>query len=364
MSHKNHYIIIMAGGIGSRFWPMSRASFPKQFHDILGRGRTLIQETFERFAAFIPPENIYIVTNEAYYDLVKAQLPAITDHQVLLEPVGRNTAPCVAYAAYKIRKQDPQASFVVAPADHLIAKEEVFREAIELALDACEKQQMIMTLGITPTRPDTGYGYIQFIEDEEARGYYQVKTFTEKPELKVAQAFLESGDYVWNGGIFVFSWPTIQQAFESYLPDMAEAFAALTEDYYTAAEQEAIAGTYASCQNISIDNGIMEKADKADQVYVIPADFGWSDLGTWGSVHDNSDKDLHHNAVHSQAILYDAGSNMIKTTKEGKLVVVKGLKDFIVVDTEDALLVCHKDEEQFIKQIVNDLKGKWDGKFV
>jgi len=364
MSHKNHYIIIMAGGIGSRFWPMSRSTFPKQFHDILGRGKTLIQETFDRFTAFIPPENIYIVTNEAYYDLVKAQLPAITDHQVLLEPVGRNTAPCVAYAAYKISKNDPDASFVVAPADHLIAKEEVFRNAIELALDACEKQEMIMTLGITPTRPDTGYGYIQFIEDEENRGYYQVKTFTEKPELEVAQAFLESGDYVWNGGIFVFAWPTIQKAFESYLPDMAEAFAALEDAYYTTAEQEAIAETYASCQNISIDNGIMEKADKADQVYVIPADFGWSDLGTWGSVHDNSDKDPHHNAVHGQAILYDAGSNMVKTTKDGKLVVLKGLKDFIVVDTDDALLICHKDEEQFIKQIVNDLKSKWDGKFV
>ena len=364
MSHENHYIIIMAGGIGSRFWPMSRSTFPKQFHDILGRGKTLIQETFDRFTAFIPSENIYIVTNEAYYDLVRSQLPDITDHQILLEPMGRNTAPCVAYAAYKIRKRNPEASFVVAPADHLIAKEDVFRDAIELALDACEQQEMIMTLGITPTRPDTGYGYIQYIEDEEDRGYYQVKTFTEKPELEVAQAFLDSGDYVWNGGIFVFSWPTIQKAFESYLPDMAEAFASLKEAYYTPAEQEAIAETYASCQNISIDNGIMEKADKADQVHVIPADFGWSDLGTWGSVHENSDKDPHHNAVHGQAILYDAANNMVKTYKDGKLVVLKGLKDFVVVDTEDALLICHKDEEQFIKQIVGDLKGKWDGKFV
>ena len=181
MSHKDHYIIIMAGGIGSRFWPMSRSTFPKQFHDILGRGKTLIQETFERFSAFIPEENIYIVTNDKYYDLVKAQLPQITDHQVLLEPVGRNTAPCVAYAAYKIQKQNPNATFVVAPADHLISKPQVFREAVELGLSACEEQDMIMTLGITPTRPDTGYGYIQFIEDEQNRGYYQVKTFTEKP---------------------------------------------------------------------------------------------------------------------------------------------------------------------------------------
>jgi mannose-1-phosphate guanylyltransferase len=364
MSHENHYIIIMAGGIGSRFWPMSRSTFPKQFHDILGRGKTLIQETFDRFAAFIPPQNIYIVTNEGYYDLCKAQLPGITDDQILLEPVGRNTAPCVAYAAYKIRKINPQASFVVAPADHLIAKEQVFRQAIELALGACEQQEMIMTLGITPTRPDTGYGYIQFIEDQHDQGYYQVKTFTEKPKEEVAKAFLESGDYVWNGGIFVFSSTTIQRAFEQYLPDMAEAFAALNDAYYTPAEQDAIANTYASCQNISIDNGIMEKADKADQVYVIPADFGWSDLGTWGSVHENSERDPHNNAVHGQAILYDAAQNMVKTTKDGKLIVLKGLQDFIVVDTEDALLICHRSEEQFIKQIVGDLKGKWDGKFV
>ncbi len=364
MSHENHYIIIMAGGIGSRFWPMSRSTFPKQFHDILGRGKTLIQETFDRFAAFVPAENIYIVTNEQYKDLVMEQLPAVTEDQVLLEPVGRNTAPCVAYAAYKIQKKNPHASFVVAPADHLIAKEEVFKDAVELGLSACDEQDMIMTLGITPTRPDTGYGYIQFIEDEKELGYYQVKTFTEKPKLEVAKAFLESGDYVWNGGLFIFSWPTIKKAFESYLPDMAESFSSIAEAYYTEGEGAAIADTYASCQNISIDYGIMEQADKDDKVYVIPADFGWSDLGTWGSVHENSDKDPHHNGVHGQAILYDASNNMIKTTKDGKLMVLKGLKDFIVVDTEDALLICHKDEEQFIKNIVGDLKGKWDGKFV
>ena len=364
MSHENHYIIIMAGGIGSRFWPMSRSTFPKQFHDILGRGQSLIQETFDRFAAFVPAENIYIVTNEHYRDLVMEQLPAVTADQVLLEPVGRNTAPCVAYAAYKIQKKNPNASFVVAPADHLIAKEQVFKDAVELGLQACESQDIIMTLGITPTRPDTGYGYIQFIEDELERGYYQVKTFTEKPKLEIAKAFLESGDYVWNGGLFIFSWHTIRKAFEAYLPEMAESFSAIEDSYYTESEVKAIEETYASCQNISIDNGIMEQADKDDKVCVIPADFGWSDLGTWGSVHENSDKDPHHNAVHGQAILYDSGNNMIKTTHEGKLVVLKGLKDFIVVDTDDALLICHKDEEQFIKQVVGDLKGKWDGKFV
>ncbi|MCB0855086.1 MAG: mannose-1-phosphate guanylyltransferase, partial [Bacteroidetes bacterium] len=203
MQNKNHYIIIMAGGIGSRFWPMSRTKLPKQFHDILNRGKTLIQETFDRFASFIPAENIYVVTNERYFDLVKEQLPLLQDDQILLEPVGRNTAPCVAYAAYKIQTINPNAVFVVAPSDHLISKPEVFQEKIQLGLNACEENDIIMTLGITPTRPDTGYGYIQFLEDEKDNGYYQVKTFTEKPTLEVAESFVESGDYVWNAGIFL-----------------------------------------------------------------------------------------------------------------------------------------------------------------
>jgi len=364
MQNDNHYIIIMAGGIGSRFWPMSRSSFPKQFHDILGRGKTLIQETFDRFAEFIPAQNIYIVTNDAYKDLVQDQLPLITEDQILCEPVGRNTAPCVAYAAYKIFKKNPKATFVVAPADHLIQKEDIFREAVQLGLKTCEEQDIIMTLGIQPTRPDTGYGYIQFVDDAEQKGYYRVNTFTEKPKLEIAKAFLESGDYVWNGGLFVFSWDTIKTAFTAYLPDMDETFSAIHDHYYTEGEEEAIRNAYSSCQNISIDYGIMEKADKDNKVYVIPGDFGWSDLGTWGSVHENSEPDPHRNAVHGLGILYDSENNIVKTTHEGKVVVLKGLKDFIVVDTDDALLICSKDDEQFIKQIVGDLKGKWDGKFV
>ena len=224
MESKNHYVIIMAGGIGSRFWPMSRTEFPKQFHDILGRGKTLIQETYDRFAAFIPEENIYVVTNEKYKGLVQEQCPNMADDQILLEPVGRNTAPCVAYACFKIQSTNPDAVFVVAPSDHLIAKEDVFRENIGLGLAACEKENIIMTLGITPTRPDTGYGYIQFIHDEQGRGYHKVKTFTEKPNLEVAKSFLESGDFVWNGGIFLFSAKAILEAFYNYLPDMAEQF--------------------------------------------------------------------------------------------------------------------------------------------
>ncbi|MEL6628099.1 MAG: mannose-1-phosphate guanylyltransferase [Bacteroidota bacterium] len=357
MQNQNHYVIIMAGGIGSRFWPMSRAAFPKQFHDILGTGKTLIQDTFDRFASFVPAENIYVVTNERYFDLVKEQIPAMSDDQILLEPVGRNTAPCVAYAAYKINKINPNATFVVAPSDHLIQKEEVFKQKILLGLEACEKEDIIMTLGITPSRPDTGYGYIQFIEDEKDNGYYQVKTFTEKPKLKVAKDFVESGDYVWNAGIFLFSAKTITTAFTNYLPDMAEQFSGIVDAYYTEGEKAAIAETYAVCKNESMDYGIMEEADKDDIVFVIPADFGWSDLGTWGSVHANSQRDAHENALQGNVIMYEGGNNMIKTDKEGKMIVVKGMEDFIVVDTENALLICKKDDEQFIKRIVTDLKS-------
>lgn len=360
MQNQNHYVIIMAGGIGSRFWPMSRSKFPKQFHDILGTGKTLIQETFDRFAAFVPAQNIYVVTNERYYDLVKGQLPSMTDDQILLEPVGRNTAPCIAYACYKINKINPDAVFVVAPSDHLIAKEDVFREKILLGLEACGKEEVIMTLGITPTRPDTGYGYIQFLDEETGADYHKVKTFTEKPNLELAQTFLESGDFVWNGGIFLFSAETITHAFGAHLPDMAELFTSISDTYYSPGEKEAINETYSTCKNISIDYGIMEKAEN---VFVIPADFGWSDLGTWGSVHDNMEKDFHENAVSGNAVVYESFNNVVKTTNPEKLVVLKGLEGFIVVDTEDALLICKKDDEQFIKQIVGDVKASHGEKF-
>lgn len=356
MLNPNHYVIIMAGGIGSRFWPMSRAAFPKQFHDILGTGKTLIQETFARFASFVPSENIYIVTNERYDDLVQAQLPGITPDQILLEPIGRNTAPCVAYACYKIKQRNPHAVFAVVPSDALIQKEDVYQEKMLLGLNACAESNVIMTLGITPSRPDTGYGYIQYFEDDQNRGYFKVRTFTEKPKLEVARSFVESGDYVWNAGIFLFSAATITQAFESYLPDMAEQFSTISEAYYTEAEKQAIKDTYSICRNESMDYGIMEKADKDDIVYVIPADFGWSDLGTWGSVHANSEVDFHGNAVQGDVIAYDSHNNMVKTTHPKKVVVLKGLENFVVVDTEDALLICSKDDEQFIKQIVGDLK--------
>ena len=354
MKNKNHYIIIMAGGIGSRFWPMSRTQFPKQFHDILGRGKTLIQETFDRFNSFIPTENIYIVTNERYKGLVNAQLPALKDDQILLEPIGRNTAPCVAYACYKINSINPEAVFAVAPADHIIHNEEDFRSDIELGLGACADKEIIMTLGITPTRPDTGYGYIQFLEESGADGYFKVKTFTEKPNLEVAKSFLESGDFLWNAGIFLFSARTIINAFKAYLPDMADIFIGLNGVYYSDQEQSNINEAYATCKSISIDYGIMEKAEN---VYIIPSSFGWSDLGTWGSVHENSDKDEADNALPGKHITYDSEHNVIRVANKDKLVVVKGLEGFIVVDTEDALLICPKAEDQFIKTIVGDVKN-------
>jgi len=354
MKNKNHYIIIMAGGIGSRFWPMSRTQYPKQFHDILGRGKTLIQETFDRFDSFIPTENIYVVTNERYKDLVSSQLPALKADQILLEPIGRNTAPCVAYACYKINTLNPDAVFAVAPADHIIHNETEFRADIELGLNACSGKDIIMTLGITPTRPDTGYGYIQFLEESGEDGYFKVKTFTEKPNLEVAKSFLESGDFLWNAGIFLSSAHTILKSFKSYLPDMADIFLGLNKVYYTDREQDNINEAYATCKSISIDYGIMEKAEN---VYIIPSSFGWSDLGTWSSVHENSDKDEADNALPAKQITYDSQHNVIRVSNKDKLVVVKGLEGFIVVDTEDALLICPKEEDQFIKTIVGDVKN-------
>ena len=361
MQNKNHYVIIMAGGIGSRFWPMSRTEFPKQFHDILGNGKTLIQETFDRFTSYIPTENVYVVTNDRYYQLVKDQLPLLSDDQILLESVGRNTAPCVAYACYKINKINPEAIFAVAPSDHLISKPEKFKDHIQLAMNACEENNMIMTLGITPTRPDTGYGYIQYLEDDENKRYHKVKTFTEKPNLEVAKSFLASGDFIWNAGIFIFSGKAILEAFGQYLPDVADLFSELKEVYYTDEEQAAVNEAYATCKSISIDYGIMEKADN---VYTIPSEFGWSDLGTWGSVHENSNKDGDDNALPVQHITYEAKHNVVKTNKEQKLVVLKGLEGFIVVDTDDALLICPKSDDQFIKQIVGDVKSQYGEKYV
>lgn len=360
MSAKNHYVIIMAGGVGSRFWPMSRTAFPKQFHDILGRGRTLIQETFDRFAGTIPTENIYVVTNALYSDLVQHQLPLLTQDQILLEPSARNTAPCVAYAAYKIRKQNPNAVFIVAPADHIIADTQTFIEKINLGLEVATAQEAVVTLGITPSRPDTGYGYIQFANNNEGE-YFPVRNFTEKPTLDVAKEFVASGDFVWNGGIFIFSARTICNAFSALLPDMAEQFSSIEAAYYTDEEPAAIAAVYATCRSISIDYGIMEKNKLT---YVIPADFGWSDLGTWTSVHENSQKDDTNSAYQGKILSYKSSDNMVRISDPEKIVVINGLEGYIVVDMGDILMIGRKDDEQFVKQITADVKEQFGKDFV
>jgi mannose-1-phosphate guanylyltransferase len=356
----------MAGGIGSRFWPMSRTTFPKQFHDILGIGKSMIRMTYDRFLAFIPQENILIVTHERYRDLVKEQLPEVRDSEILLEPVGRNTAPCIAYAAFKIRQRNPHAGILVAGSDYLILNEENFRHDVELGLDEAAKGNVIMTLGIPPTRPDTGYGYIQYLEPEEGTPeppFYKVKTFAEKPDLVTARTFLESGDFLWNSGMFIFSVDTILAAFRNYMFDLYDIFEGIHSRLDTDQEATAIGDAYARCRNDSIDKGVMEKAEK-DNIYVIPASFDWSDLGTWGSVYEHVDPDDKGNAVQGNVVVYDSSNNLVRLTDSEKLVVLHGVNDFIVVDTGDVLLICKMENEQSIKEVVADMRKQFGEKLV
>ena len=362
--NENYYCVIMAGGIGARFWPMSRSSHPKQFIDILGTGKTLIQQTFDRLTRLCPPENILIVTNGIYKELILGQLPQISEDQVLCEPMRRNTAPCIAYANYKIYEKNPNASIVVAPSDHIILKEEEFVDTMQSALKAASENDWLLTLGITPSRPDTGYGYIQF-EGEEVypadKKIRKVKTFTEKPSLEIAETFLQSGDFLWNSGIFVWSLKSIMKAFRENLPEVDELFEKGIGKYNTPDEEGFIDETYPVCKNISIDYGVMEKAQN---VFVRISDFGWSDLGTWGSLHDTRDKDEAQNAISGKNVmLYNTEDCIINVPRE-KLVVINGLKDFIVVEEEGTLLICKKSDEQHIRQIVNDVKIEKGEKFV
>jgi len=350
---KNTYVVIMAGGIGSRFWPFSRTNYPKQFHDVLGVGESMLQMTMKRFDAICPVENIFVVTNKDYEQLVKEQLPELSDNQILLEPIGRNTAPCIAYASYKIAKLNPDAKLVVTPADHVVLKQEAFNDVIATALEAASKDDVLITLGIKPSRPDTGYGYIQFI-DEGSQAIKKVKTFTEKPNLDLAQMFLDSGDFVWNSGIFIWSAQSILRAFRQYLTEVSEIFEEGTDDYNTPQEQIFITKAYSHCRNISIDYGIMEKVDN---VYVVLSDIGWSDLGTWNSLYTISSKDEQGNAVDGEVMLYDTKNCIIKTPKE-RLVVVQGLQDFIVAEHDNVLMICKLDEEQKVKEFMADAKSK------
>ncbi|SEP22129.1 mannose-1-phosphate guanylyltransferase [Mucilaginibacter sp. OK283] len=360
--NKNYYAIIMAGGIGSRFWPISRTSHPKQFIDILGTGKTLIQNTYERFLKVCPKENIYVVTNENYTKLVKTQLPDMEDQQILTEPVMRNTAPCVAYGCFKIESLNPDAAIVVAPSDQQILDEDAFVTAIIKSLETATSNNCLVTLGIKPSRPDTGYGYIQYTDNTINSDFHKVKTFTEKPTLDIAKTFIQSGDFLWNAGIFVWSAKEIVKAFDSFLPEMHEIFADARPVYNTDAEKNHIHKAYQQCVNISIDYGIMEKANN---VYVLPSEFGWSDLGTWASIYDLAEKDYVGNAVipSEKVIMYDSSNCMVNVPGE-KLVILKGLHDFIVVESNNTLMICPRDEEQNVKQIVADVKSKFGAKYI
>ncbi len=353
----------MAGGVGSRFWPMSRNARPKQFLDILGTGKSLLRQTFERFLPVCPKENIYIVTNADYTDLVRQQLPEIDPGQILSEPLRRNTAPCIAYAAYKIRKRNPNANMVVAPSDHIILKEEAFIEAIKGCLDFTGKGDTLLTLGIRPSRPDTGYGYIQFIDDktEAHNKISKVKTFTEKPNLEMAKFFLQTGEFLWNAGIFVWNAQSILKAIGEHLPEMAAIFNEGEEVYDTAGETEFIQKAYEQCTNISIDFGVMEKAKN---VHVMSSEFGWSDLGTYGSLYEHIKHDDNANAiVGNNVMMYDSFNCIVNVPKD-KLVVLQGLDDYIVVESDNILLVCRKTDEQQIRQFVNDVRLQKGEKYV
>ncbi len=354
----NNYAVIMAGGVGTRLWPFSKTNYPKQFHDILNTGKTLLQETVHRFREICPMENVYIVTNEIYKDLVKEQLPSLTDDQILLEPVKRNTAPCIAYACYKIALVNLDANIVVAPADQVIREEADFKEVILTALAETANKDALVTLGIKPTRPDTGYGYIQFHE-EPAQKVKKVKLFTEKPNLEYAKQFVASGEFVWNAGIFVWNVQSILKAFKAYQEDLADIFIEIQPQLNTPEEVKAIKKAYSLCKSESIDKGVMEKADN---VYVILCDFYWSDLGTWKSLYENSDKDEHGNVVAGKVLSYDTKNAIIKMPKD-KLVVVQGLENVIIAEFDGVLLICSKDQEQRVKEFVADAKNI-DDKYV
>lgn len=354
--NKNLYVVLMAGGVGVRFWPYSRNSMPKQFLDVLGTGKTLLQSTYERFLSLCLPENIYVVTNQEHAHLVKEQLPEMQSGQILSEPMRKNTAPCIAYSSYRIRKQNKDAVIVVSPADHLILKEDEFREIIIKATEIAKTQDKLLTLGITPTRPETGYGYIQFLPDKKIAK--KVKTFTEKPELTLAKKFLESGDFVWNSGIFIWGVQAIIKALEEHQAEMAEAFEECVLAFETPAEAEAIEKAYVQCKSVSIDFGTMEKATN---VFVCLGNFTWSDLGSWSSIHELSVKDEHNNVVTGKTLLYDTRNSIIRASSPHKLIVAQGLNGYLVAEFGNVIIVCEKDKEDQFRKFVKDLKAMQGG---
>lgn len=355
MKNKNYYAILMAGGVGSRFWPVSTQNFPKQFHDMLGTGDTLIQKTFNRLAKLIPEENIFILTNERYNDLVFEQLPSVTKRQVVLEPAMRNTAPCILYASLKIKKENENAVMIVAPSDHWIEDEDAFSNNVQTAFDYCESNDALMTLGIAPTFPNTGYGYIEYNKSSED-DIKPVNQFREKPDYETAKSFLAQGNFLWNAGIFMWSAKSVVEAFQRNQPELYQLFESGYNTYNTALEDDFIRDNYPKAENISVDYALMEKSNN---VYVIPATFDWNDLGTWGSLYDKLDKDSNDNAVVNARVLADdASGNMIRSKKD-KIVVVDGLKDYIIVDKDEVLLIFPKAKEQDIKKVLQNVKANF-----
>lgn len=359
MGHNNYYAILMAGGVGSRFWPVSTQDFPKQFHDMLGTGDTLIQKTFYRLANLIPEDNIFILTNEMYNDLVFQQLPQVTKRQVLLEPAMRNTAPCILYAALKIQKENPDAVMIVAPSDHWIEDEQTFSKNVQQAFDFCENNDALMTLGIQPTFPNTGYGYIEF--DKNSKDAIKpVHQFREKPDYATAKSFIDQGNFLWNAGIFMWSAKSVIKAFQFNQPALFDLFEKGINLYNTDDERMFILEHYSKAENISVDYAIMESSNN---VYVLPAEFDWNDLGTWGSLYDKLEKDASGNAVvNARTLTEDASGNMIRTKGE-KIVVVDGLNDYIIVDKDDVLLIFPKSKEQDIKKVLQKVKDKFGEKY-
>ncbi|MBV7270273.1 mannose-1-phosphate guanylyltransferase [Winogradskyella luteola] len=359
MKNKNYYAILMAGGVGSRFWPVSTQNFPKQFHDMLGTGDTLIQKTFNRLANLIPEENIFILTNERYKDLVFEQLPNVTKRQVVLEPAMRNTAPCILYASLKIQKENEDATMIVAPSDHWIEDEDAFSKNVKNAFDFCESNDALMTLGITPTFPNTGYGYIEFNELNSSN-IKPVNQFREKPDYDTAKSFLEQGNFLWNAGIFMWSVKSVVLAFKNNQPKLYQLFANGYNVYNTEFEDDFIRDNYGKAENISVDYALMEKSNN---VYVIPATFDWNDLGTWGSLYDKLDKDESNNAiVNAKVLAEDASGNMIRSKKD-KIVVIDGLKDYIIVDKDEVLLIFPKAKEQDIKKVLQSVRDTFGESF-
>lgn len=348
MSKKNH-LVIMAGGIGSRFWPMSTDECPKQFIDVLGVGRSLLQLTMDRFSGVVDAENIWVVTNGRYADMVKEQLPGIPSNHVLCEPCRRNTAPCIAYVSWRIKSQDPKANIVVTPSDHVVTNVEEFRRVIKHCLNFTEDNDAIVTLGMKPTRPETGYGYIQADLSQSSvrnKEIFRVDSFKEKPDLSRAKEYIKDKSYFWNAGIFIWNVTTIVNAFRIFQPTLSKIFEGMQDVFGTDKEQEIIDKRYPECQNISVDYAIMEKVE---EIFVCPSDFGWSDLGTWGALLMQTKRDLYGNSVIGENVRLYETKNCIVHTLQNKKVVIQGLDGYIVAEQDGKLLICKLSEEQRIK---------------